>query len=31
MGISAAQAARRQFDLQRQADAYLDWYKQIVE
>ena len=31
MGRSAAEAARRQFDLQRQAEAYLGWYKELVE
>ena len=31
MGRSAAEAARRQFDLQRQAEAYLSWYKELVE
>ena len=30
MGILAAEAARGRFDLQRQADAYLDWYKELV-
>jgi glycosyltransferase involved in cell wall biosynthesis len=30
MGILAAEAARGRFDLQRQADAYLDWYKNLV-
>ena len=31
MGRSAAEAARRQFDLQRQAEAYLGWYKELME
>jgi glycosyltransferase involved in cell wall biosynthesis len=31
MGAEAAQAARRRFDLNRQADAYLDWYQELVE
>jgi glycosyltransferase involved in cell wall biosynthesis len=31
MGAEAAQAARRRFDLNRQADAYLDWYQVLVE
>ena len=31
MEIFAAEAGRHQFDLQRQADAYLDWYKELVE
>jgi glycosyltransferase involved in cell wall biosynthesis len=30
MGIQAAEAARRRFDLSRQADAYLDWYRELV-
>jgi glycosyltransferase involved in cell wall biosynthesis len=30
MGIQAAEAARRQFDLHRQADAYLEWYHELV-
>jgi glycosyltransferase involved in cell wall biosynthesis len=30
MGIQAAEAARRRFDLSRQADAYLDWYRMLV-
>jgi glycosyltransferase involved in cell wall biosynthesis len=31
MGIWAAEAARRHFDLRRQAEAYLGWYKELVE
>jgi len=31
MGILAAEAARRQFDLQSQAEVYLGWYKELVE
>jgi glycosyltransferase involved in cell wall biosynthesis len=31
MGIWAAEAVRRQFDLHRQADSYLAWYKDLVE
>jgi len=30
MGIQAAEAARRRFDLSEQADAYLDWYRELV-
>jgi glycosyltransferase involved in cell wall biosynthesis len=30
MGIQAAEAARRQFDLHRQANAYLEWYHELV-
>jgi glycosyltransferase involved in cell wall biosynthesis len=30
MGIQAAEAARRRFDLSVQADAYLDWYRELV-
>jgi glycosyltransferase involved in cell wall biosynthesis len=31
MGNAAAEAARRQIDLRRQADAYLGWYQKIIE
>jgi len=31
MRMRAAEAARRQFDLQHQADAYLGWYKELVD
>jgi glycosyltransferase involved in cell wall biosynthesis len=30
MRIRAAEAARRQFDLSRQADAYLAWYHELA-
>jgi glycosyltransferase involved in cell wall biosynthesis len=30
LGIQAAAAARSRFDLERQADAYLDWYRDLV-
>jgi glycosyltransferase involved in cell wall biosynthesis len=30
MGGEAAAAARRQFDLDRQADAYLAWYRELI-
>jgi glycosyltransferase involved in cell wall biosynthesis len=30
MGIQAAEAARRRFDLSEQADSYLDWYREVV-
>jgi glycosyltransferase involved in cell wall biosynthesis len=30
MGIQAAAAARRRFDLHRQAAAYLEWYHELV-
>lgn len=31
LGKNAARDARRRFDLQRQVDEYLDWYKTIIE
>jgi glycosyltransferase involved in cell wall biosynthesis len=31
MGRQAAEAARRQFDLQRQVNAYLEWYHELVD
>jgi glycosyltransferase involved in cell wall biosynthesis len=31
MGIQAAEAARRQFDLHRQVDAYVEWYHELVQ
>lgn len=30
VGGEAARAARERFDLERQADAYLDWYRELV-
>jgi glycosyltransferase involved in cell wall biosynthesis len=30
MGIQAAEAARRRFDLNQQADAYVEWYHELV-
>jgi glycosyltransferase involved in cell wall biosynthesis len=30
MGLQAVEVARRRFDLSRQADAYLDWYQELV-
>jgi glycosyltransferase involved in cell wall biosynthesis len=30
MGIQAVEVARRRFDLSSQADAYLDWYRELV-
>jgi glycosyltransferase involved in cell wall biosynthesis len=31
MGIQAAEGARRYFDLGRQADAYLEWYRKLIQ
>jgi len=31
IGHAAAEVAARQFDLARQADAYLDWYRELVQ
>jgi glycosyltransferase involved in cell wall biosynthesis len=31
LSSNAAQDARRRFDLKAQADAYLDWYREIIE
>jgi hypothetical protein len=31
MSSNAATDARRRFDLQTQVDAYLDWYREIIE
>jgi len=31
MAVNAARDARERFDLDRQCDAYLDWYQQIVD
>jgi glycosyltransferase involved in cell wall biosynthesis len=30
MGMLAAESARQRFDLDRQVDAYLDWYHEVV-
>jgi glycosyltransferase involved in cell wall biosynthesis len=30
MGVQALESARRRFDLSRQADAYLDWYRELA-
>lgn len=31
MGLEAAESARHRFDLQRQIDTYLQWYRQLIE
>jgi len=31
LGENAAQNARRRFDLEQQVEAYLGWYKEILE
>ena len=31
LSSNAAEDARRRFDLQKQVDAYLDWYEEIID